>query len=577
MTMKRKKRDPLASIKIVGEGFDDLGQRYVKLRVKGSDRDLPPYSMEDILKPDRLFRDLGDAGCKLFSRQLQSQLQDMLQHYEQIGEPSFSVVTRLGSFQTFYVRPNEIIGSPPLPVELALGSLDSHMLAKYRRRGSLESWQEKIGKLCTGNSRLMFAASLACTGPILPFVAGPRTGGFQVSGPAEKGKTAAAMIAGSIWGCHRDSMRKDKGFAECWNTTGNKLEETAQAHSDALLILDETNLAGDDAKGRAIAVLGRAFRLSESTKKKRYNEPEAPAWRLYFLSTSNFTLDELADQGGVPIEDQHRGRLVDIVLPSGPGTFGIYEDLHGFSDGARLTDALKARCRSVFGAPGYQFVRKLYENKASRAAAKKFVAARRNRYIKRLRQKVGPLGLKPLERATARFATVYAAGCLAIKYRIFTWSRKDLLRAVLSCQLDGLVAARGKTDQAINLRQRLIDHLVQIRPRFMALNGAKPSAKSHTFGSAPGYSHTHNGIDWFYLTSDQLKTIIGSDKAASRLKKRLVDEGLMASSTGKRALVQRPIFKAKGNKGYRWVHAFRTSLLESSIVAPRRLALNKNK
>jgi putative DNA primase/helicase len=454
MTSNSNNDNPLANIEIVGEGFDDLGHRFIKLRVKGSDRHLPPYSMEDILKPDRLYRELGDAGCKLFSRQLQNRLQDVLQNYEQLGAPSFSVVTRLGSFRRFYVRPDGIIGTLPLPIELALGSLDSHMLDKYRCRGSLESWQERIGKLCTGNSRLMFAASLACTGPILPFVTGPRTGGFQVSGPAEKGKTAVAMVAGSIWGCHRDSMRKEKGFAESWNTTGNKLEETAQAHSDALLILDETNLAGGTAKDRAIAILGGAFRLSENMQKGRLNEPEKAAWRFYFLSTSNLTLDQLADQGGVPIDDQHRGRLVDIGLPLDSDTFGIYEDLHGFSDGAKLTDAIKARCRSVFGSPGHQFVHKLYKNKTSRSAAKNFVAARRNGYINRLRQRAGSLGLKPLERATARFATVYAAGSLAIKYSIFTWRRRDLLRAVLSCQLDGLVAARGRTDQVTNLRQR---------------------------------------------------------------------------------------------------------------------------
>ena len=575
MTMKSKKRDPHANVTIVGEGFDESGQRYLKLKLKGSTRSLPPYSMAEILEPKRLYRELSDAGCNLFSRQVQQRLQDLLQNHVQ-QEPSFSVVTRLGSFRRFYVRPDKIIGSPPLTVEPALGSLDSHMLNKYRCRGSLESWQEKHGKLCTGNSRLMFAASLACTGPILPFVSGPRTGGFQVSGPAEKGKTAVAMVAGSIWGCHRDSVRKEKGFAESWNTTINELEETAQAHSDALLILDETNLAGDDEKARAKNVLNGGFRLSEVTKKKRYNEKEAAAWRLYFLSTSNLTLDELAYQGDVPIDDHHRGRLVDIVLPPGPGTFGIYEDLHGFSDGAKLTDALKTRCRSVFGTPGYQFVRKLYKDQNSRSAAKTFVSARRTYYINRIRREAKSKGLKPLERATARFATVYAAGCLAIKYGIFTWGRKDLFRAVLSCQLDGLASARGKTDHVTNLRQRLMDYLVQNRQHFVSLNGKKAATGDHEFSSVPGYVHTHSGIDWLYLTSDQLKTIIGADKAAGRLKRQLAEQGSMAT-TGKRALVQRPIFKAKGNKGYRWVHAFRAALLESSIDGPRRPAFKKNK
>ena len=236
----------------------------------------------------------------------------------------------------------------------------------------------------------------------------------------------------------------------------------------------------------------------------------------------------------------------------------------------------RLRCRTVFGTPGYSLISQLYKDKNSRSTAKKFVAARRNYYVNRVRTMAAAKGLKPLERATTRFATVYAAGCLAIKYGIFTWGRKDLFRAMLSCQLDSLVAARGKTDQVGNLRQQLIDHLVQSRRHSVFLNDKKPASSDHKFGSVPGYSHTHNGIDWLYLTSAQLKAVIGTDKAAGRLKRRLVEEGFLACN-GTRALVQRPIFKAKGNKGYRWVHAFRASLLENSIDAPRRLALNKNK
>jgi hypothetical protein len=566
----------VANIEIVGEGFDDLGRRYIKLRVKGSGRDLPPYSMEDIFKPDRLYRDLGDAGCKLFSRKSQNQLLTMLKDYEQIGLPSFSVITRLGSFRTFYVRPNGVIGSPRLPVEVALGSLEPTMLNKYRCRGSLEDWQQKIGQLCAGNSRLMFAASLACTGPILPFVSGSRTGGFQISGLAETGKTTAAMVAGSIWGCHTDPVRNDKGFAESWNTTGNELERTAQAHSDALLIIDETNLTGGNERERAQAVLGGAFRLSENTQKGRFNDSRRAAWRLYFLSTSNLTLDELAEAGGVAIDDQHRGRLVDIGLPNDQNTFGIYEDLHGFADGAELTDTIKARCRTIFGTPGYRLIQKLYENKDSRSAAKAFLAARRSYYIPRARKAADSKGLKPLERATARFATVYAAGCLAISYGIFTWTRKDLFRAILSCQIDGLVAAHGKADQVTVLRRTLVARLNETRSAFKNLNIAKLSKKSHVLGSSPGYIQTHKGKDWIYLTSEQLKAIIGTGVAADRLRTQLVEEGVMARS-GKRALVQRPVFRGAGNTGYRWVHAFRASLLDSSIDAPRRLALNKNR
>jgi hypothetical protein len=569
------KYDPLNEIKIIGEGFDELGQRYFKLRVQGSDRDLPPYSVAGIVKPEKLYSDLGNAGCNLFTRQAQRALLELLQNHER-KELNFSVVTRLGAFPTFYVQPNEIIGSPTLPVELATGTLDAQMLQKFRCRGSLVDWQRKIGRLCAGNSRLMFAASLACTGPVLSLVKGPRSGGFQISGRAESGKTAAAMVAGSIWGCHADTTLKEKGFAESWNTTVNKLEETARAHSDSLLILDETNLAGSNARQRAEAIVTGSFRLSEATKKGRYTEAETAGWRLYFLSTSNLTLAELAEQGGVPIDDQHRARLVDITLPKKPGGHGIYEDLHGFNDGAKLTDTVKARCRSFFGTPGYELVCRLYANAESRKAARRFLKARRDFYIARLHIKAGACGFKPLERATARFATVYAAGCLAIEYGIFSWSRKDLLRAISSCQSDGLVLAAEKIDPATDLQRKLTDYLAEHRGDFVSLDGKKLSTKKHQLGSAPGYAHAHRGEPWFYLTSDQLKTIIGTGRAAKQVKRQLIKEGLI-DSTGDRALVQRPIFRGRENTGYRWVHAFRASLLDSSMETPRRRALNKNR
>jgi hypothetical protein len=324
-------------------------------------------------------------------------------------------------------------------------------------------------------------------------------------------------------------------------------------------------LAGDTEKKRAAAILDATFRLSEGTKKGRYNEREATsAWRLFFLSTSNKTLDELSRQGQVPIDDQHRGRLVDIVLPLSSNSHGIYEDLHGLADGAELTDVIKKRCRSVFGTPGYRFICKIYKDKDSRLEAKKFVADRRKKYIEIIRKNAKAQQLKPLHRATARFATVYAAGCLAIKYKIFPWARNDLLNAVLSCQLDALVAFAGHNlDPVSKSQKQLVDYLCRNRTQFMNLDSSKPSLRDHKFGSVGGYTHSHNGVNWIYLTSAKLKELIGVGSAARRLKEKLVQKKLMDSSTGNRFVVQRPIFAAKGNKGYKHVHALKASLAKA--------------
>jgi hypothetical protein len=79
----------------------------------------------------------------------------------------------------------------------------------------------------------------------------------------------------------------------------------------------------------------------------------------------------------------------------------------------------------------------------------------------------------------------------------------------------------------------------------------------------PGYFAKFNGRKWFYLTADQLKAIIGTSDNADQLKTELVADGLLDRASSGRYLVRRPVFSgAKGNKGYRWVHALRVRILQ---------------
>ena len=71
------------------------------------------------------------------------------------------------------------------------------------------------------------------------------------------------------------------------------------------------------------------------------------AWAFYFLSTSNYSLMELASRAGLELDDAERGRLSDIPCPN--AGHGLYEELHDFQDGEALSDTLKSRCRKYFG------------------------------------------------------------------------------------------------------------------------------------------------------------------------------------------------------------------------------------
>ena len=309
-------------------------------------------------------------------------------------------------------------------------------------------------------------------------------------------------------------------------------------------------------------MLDISFGLAENVEKERLtNVGSIRGWRFYFLSTSNYSLDELARRAGLEIDDAERGRLVDIPNPA--AGHGIYENLHQFDDGEKFTDTLKVRCRKFCGVVGKAFVRKLVQDRAKKPnRLKKFLKRERTAYLKSINAKAQAAGLKPLNRASGRFATAFAAGSLAIEYGIFRWKRSDLLRAILACQVNGLrrsTVQRDRADTSIpGLRRKLVHYLKDNRGTFMKL----PRLGTHKFRSAPGYIATFKGKKWLYLTAGQLTKIIGAGEHAAQLKKELVKNGLMAAGPQGKYVVQRPIFAAKGNKGHKWVHAFRAKILK---------------
>src|ERR1700730_18655820 len=512
---------------ILGEGRDEWKHRYFKFGIQSSDADIPPFSAKEILESlNSVFGELTDAGANVFRKTGRNALLRQLDEFQ--SQPSkFKVVSRLGWNSGAFVPPHKILGQPSRTLEPSFRHLDQPLLCKYRTRGTLQQWQSKIGKLCSGNSRLTFCASLGLTGPILPLVGGPRSGGFQLFGPGESGKTAAAMVTGSIWGCHRSPERRENGFAQSWHTTAGKIEVTALAHNETILPLDETKRAGRTDKERGQAVLDISFGLAENVEKERLtNVGSIRGWRFYFLSTSNYSLTELARRAGIEIDDAERGRLVDIPNPD--GGHGIYEELHGFDNGQKLTDALKARCRKFYGAAGEEFVRRLVHDRGrDPAALKGFLKDERNVYLQALKVKTQVENLRPLNRASGRFATTFAAGSLGIKYRILPWSRDDLLQAILTCQLDGLRHSQltpKRTDTSVSsLRRKLVQSLANNRDQFRNLDKKMPRIGSHEFGSVPGYFAKFNGRKWFYLTADQLKAIIGTSDNADQLKTELDD------------------------------------------------------
>jgi putative DNA primase/helicase len=550
---------------VEGEGRDEVGRRYLRIAIEGSSLEPLIFATDTILAdPGILFAALTNAGVNLFSRESRTALLAELQCFS-ADKPSFRVITKLGHSRKQFVLPSQTVGTSRLPTVVVLNHLDPAMTTKYRSRGTLEEWQTHIATPAYRNSRPMFAISLACTGLVLRYVQGPRTGGFQISGPPETGKTTAATVAGSVWGCHVGAERQEKGFAESWHTTAGKAELTALVHNDTVLILDETQRAGRNARQRAEVIADAAFSLAEGNERERLtNTSSARAWRFYYLSTSNLTFSELARAGKLEIDDAHLGRLFDIPCPDGP--HGIYDTLHEFQNGEQLTDALRQGCRRYFGTAGPEFARLLVEHRdKDRADLKSLLADYRASYRRALREALSSEGLQSLSRTASRFATVYAAGRLAIRYKILPWSRKRLLRAILECQLAGLrqLAREPRIEEPSEaaLRTKLVGYLRDNRSSFLDLGVRRPKLGRDDLDDAAGYVGCGEEAGWLYLSHKKVMAIVGTSPNAMSLKEHLLKQGLMAKPK-KGFVVQRRIFKGgKGSQPYAWVCAFNPAMI----------------
>ncbi|MGA6972830.1 MAG: DUF927 domain-containing protein, partial [Candidatus Binatus sp.] len=94
--------------------------------------------------------------------------------------------------------------------------------------GTLEEWRQNVGKLCSGNSRLIFGVSMAVAAALLSLT-GDESAGFHLVGPSSAGKTTAIKTSASVCG--------GPHYICQWRQTSNALEATAAQHNDLPLYL----------------------------------------------------------------------------------------------------------------------------------------------------------------------------------------------------------------------------------------------------------------------------------------------------------------------------------------------------
>ncbi len=348
---------------------------------------------------------------------------NLLTQYIQTRQPGefASCTDRIGWHGRAFVLPHETIGDD---AERIVFQSESQMENTFRVKHGAAAWRDRIGALCVGNSRLVFAVACAFAGPLLR-PAGMESGGFHIRGDSSSGKTTALRLAASVYG--------GSSYMQRWRTTDNALEAIAAQHCDSLLILDELAQVEGKVAGEC------AYMLANEQSKARATRNGAPrarlSWRLLFLSAGELGLADHMAEGMKRTRTGQEVRMADIPADAGKG-LGAFEDLHDFAGGAAFSSHLAREAQVCHGAPGRAFV--------------EWACTHADSLPKRLRTDVQALAREwiphgasgQVERVGARFALVGVAGELATEAGLTGWPVGESARGARAC-FDAWLAARG--------------------------------------------------------------------------------------------------------------------------------------
>lgn len=348
---------------------------------------------------------------------------NLLTQYIQTRQPGefASCTDRIGWHGRAFVLPHETIGDD---AERIVFQSESQMENTFRIKRDAADWRDRIGALCVGNSRLVFAVACAFAGPLLR-PAGMESGGFHIRGDSSSGKTTALRLAASVYG--------GPSYMQRWRTTDNALEAIAAQHCDSLLILDELAQVEGKVAGEC------AYMLANEQSKARATRNGAPrarlSWRLLFLSAGELGLADHMAEGMKRTRTGQEVRMADIPADAGMG-LGAFENLHDFAGGAVFSSHLTREAQVCHGAPGRAFV--------------EWACTHADSLPKRLRTAVQALAREwipqgasgQVERVGARFALVGVAGELATEAGLTGWPAGESARGARAC-FDAWLAARG--------------------------------------------------------------------------------------------------------------------------------------
>ena len=421
-----------------------------------------------------------------------------------VPSKELSLVSRIGFFDDVYVRPDCVVGKSSEEVVLDTAIRDE----SCGTAGNLQDWNDHVARWCVGNSRLVFAISTAFASTLLHHCNMPNFG-FHIVGNSSSGKTTCLHVAASVFG--------NPKYVVTWKATDNAMENMAFRRNDSLLILDELSEISPSKAGEV------AYMLANGQGKKRLdkncNARETMSWRLIFLSSGEIDLDSHMAEERKNSKAGQKIRLLNISAKATKDSFGIFENLMGFQDGAEFSNYLREKAARYYGVPSIEFI--------------KHILAHNDQIKTQFREEFQQLKARYLPeksegqdmRAFEKFMFVGFAGELAIKWNVVCWKPGTAYVAAISCFNSWLEDKEGVGDDE---NRQILEHVKAFfelhgHSRFFDLNGFK----DQKVPNMAGYKLVDKDAVTFFVSPSIFKNEICRKFNRKAVINLLIDKGFM--------------------------------------------------
>jgi len=421
-----------------------------------------------------------------------------------VPQREISLATRTGFVNNVYIRPDCVVGTAENEILLDTSLKDE----SYGTSGTLQQWNELVARWCVGNSRLIFAISAAFASHLLNSC-DLSNFGFHFVGNSSSGKTTCLNIAASVFGTPK--------YVVTWKATDNAMENIAFRRNDSLLILDELSEISPSKAGDV------AYMLANGEGKKRLdkncNARETFSWRLIFLSSGEVDLNSHMAEESKTSKAGQKVRLLNISAKASKESFGIFENLMGFQDGAEFSSYLRGNASKYYGTASIAFIEKVL--KRSDEIRREF-----KEEFQRLKAKYLPADAEGQDmRAFEHFMLVGFAGELAIKYGVVCWKSGTSYNAAVACFNSWLEDKEGVGDDE---NRQILEHVksffeLHAHSRFFDLDGVRDQKISNM----AGYKSVYKDAVTFFVSPSVFQNEICKSFSRKAVIALLIEKGFL--------------------------------------------------